>query len=82
LPALHRLFPHVYYGWIVVAGTFLQSMVCVGIGFYSQQVLVDALPAVRGFDRVEVSAASSVCTSSSKFGRRTLFAKRRFGVPS
>jgi sugar phosphate permease len=60
LPSLHRLFPNVYYGWIVVAGTFLQSMVCVGIGFYSQQVLVDALPAVRGFDRVEVSAASSV----------------------
>lgn len=60
LPSLHRLFPNVYYGWIVVAGIFLQSTVCVGIGFYSQQVLVDALPAVRGFDRVEVSAASSV----------------------
>jgi len=60
LPALHRLFPRVYYGWIVVAGTFVQSLVCVGIGFYSQQVLVDALPAVRGFERVEVSAASSV----------------------
>jgi sugar phosphate permease len=59
LPAVHRLFPGVYYGWIVVAGTFVQSLVCVGIGFYSQQVLVDALPAVRGFDRVDVSAASS-----------------------
>ena len=60
LPPIHRLFPGVYYGWIVVAGTFLQSLVCVGIGFYSQQVLVDALTAVRGFERVEVSAASSV----------------------
>lgn len=60
LPAIHRLFPNVYYGWIVVAGTFLQSSVCVGIGFYSQQVLVDALTAVRGFERVDVSAASSV----------------------
>ena len=60
LPRLHRLFPNVYYGWIVVAGTFLQSLVCVGIGFYSQQVLVDALTAVRGFARVDVSAASSV----------------------
>lgn len=59
LPAIHRLFPNVYYGWIVVAGTFLQSLVCVGIGFYSQQVLVDALTSVRGFERVAVSAASS-----------------------
>ena len=59
LPAIHRLFPGVYYGWIVVAGTFLQSLVCVGIGFYSQQVLVDALTSVRGFERVAVSAASS-----------------------
>lgn len=60
LPAIHRLFPQVYYGWFVVGGTFLQLMVCVGIGFYSQQVLVDALPAVHHFERVEVSAASSL----------------------
>ncbi|MDG2050743.1 MAG: MFS transporter [Myxococcota bacterium] len=60
LPAIHRLFPRVYYGWIVVGGTFLQLMVCVGIGFYSQQVLVDALPTAGHFNRVEVSAASSL----------------------
>lgn len=60
LPVLNRLLPHVYYGWFVVAGTFLQSLVCVGIGFYSQQVLIDALVAVRSFERLEVSAASSV----------------------
>jgi MFS family permease len=59
LPAIHRLFPNVYYGWIVVAGTFVSSLVCVGIGFYSQQVLVDALTNVRDFERVAVSAASS-----------------------
>ncbi len=58
LPAIHRLAPKAFYGWFVVAGTFFQSIVCVGIGFYSQQVLVDALPAVRGFDRVAVSTAS------------------------
>ncbi|MCH2185346.1 MFS transporter, partial [Myxococcota bacterium] len=60
LPAIHRVFPKVYYGWIVVGGTFLQLMVCVGIGFYSQQVLVDALPTNGHFERVEVSAASSL----------------------
>ena len=60
LPAVHRLFPGLFYGWIVVGGTSLQLMVCVGIGFYSQQVLVDALPLARGFDRVDVSAASSL----------------------
>lgn len=51
LPAIHRAFPGVFYGWVVVLGTALLAFVCVGIGFYSQAVLVDGLVEARGWSR-------------------------------
>ncbi len=59
LPALARLFPGVYYGWIVVWGTFFVSLVCVAIPFYLQPVLVASLTGLRGFDALGVSYATS-----------------------
>ncbi|MCP4002928.1 MAG: MFS transporter [bacterium] len=60
LPAVHRLFPGVFYGWLIVFGSALVSFVCVGVGFYSQAVLLDSLVETRGFTRESISAASSL----------------------
>ena len=60
LPRLHRVAPGVFYGWVVVAGTGLLTFVTVGIGFYGQTVLLDALSAHRGFSKTTVSGASTL----------------------
>jgi sugar phosphate permease len=60
LPAVHRLAPGVYYGWIITAGTALLSFVAVGVGFYGMAVLMDGLCSERGWSRTEVSFATSV----------------------
>jgi MFS family permease len=60
LPRLHRAAPRIFYGWIVVAGAGLLGFVAVGIGFYGQTVLLDALSQHRGFSKVFVSAASTL----------------------
>lgn len=60
LPRLATLAPRVFYGWWVALGGCLISLVCAGIGFYSQGVLLDALCADRGWPRANVSGASGL----------------------
>ncbi len=59
-PLIHRLNPNLFYGWFIVAGTFLLSFVSVGIGFYGQTVFLDALIHEKGWSSASVSAASTV----------------------
>jgi sugar phosphate permease len=60
LPAVHRLFPGVFYGWVVVLGTSVLSFVTVGVGFYGLPVLLDGLVALRGWTPAAVSGATSL----------------------
>jgi sugar phosphate permease len=60
LPAVHRLFPGVFYGWVVVVGTSVLSFVTVGVGFYGLPVLLDGLVALRGWAPAAVSGATSL----------------------
>ncbi len=59
-PLIQRLNPNLFYGWFIVAGTFLLSFVSVGIGFYGQTVFLDGLIHEKGWSRASVSAASTV----------------------
>ena len=52
--------PHIYYGWIVLAGSFVLSFVSVGIGFYGQTVFLDALIRENSWSKETVSGASSL----------------------
>ena len=60
LPSIHRLQPHLYYGWFVVAAGFALSFVSVGIGFYGQTVFLDGLIRENGWSKASVSGASTV----------------------
>lgn len=60
LPAIGRLLPGVYYGWVVAVGSGFVAFVCVGIGFYSLSIFQDALVETHGWSRGAVSAASSL----------------------
>lgn len=60
LPAVHRLVPRVFYGWVVVLGTAVLSFVTVGVGFYGLPVLLDGLVALRGWAPAAVSGATSL----------------------
>jgi len=60
LPALHRLAPSLFYGWIITAGAFLLSFVIVGVGFYSLTIFLDALCLDRGWSRATVSGATTL----------------------
>src|SRR5262245_7579880 len=60
LPPFARVAPDVFYGWWVALGACLISLVCAGIGFYSQGVLLDALCHERGWSRASVSGATSL----------------------
>jgi sugar phosphate permease len=60
LPALHRLAPRLFYGWLITAGAFLLSFVIVGIGFYSLTIFLDALCLDRGWSRASVSGATTL----------------------
>ena len=60
LPALSRLFPGVFYGWVIAIGTGLLSFASVGIGFYSLTVFLDGLCAEHGWSRASVSGASGL----------------------
>lgn len=60
LPAAHRLAPNIFYGWVVIFGAALLAFVGVGIGFYGQTVLIDALPSARGWSKAMVGGASSM----------------------
>jgi sugar phosphate permease len=60
LPAAHRLAPGLYYGWIIMAGSFLLSFVSVGIGFYGQTVFLDGLIRENGWTKETVSGASTL----------------------
>ncbi len=59
LPFVHRLVPQVYYGWFVMAGSFVLSFVSVGIGFYGQTVFLDGLIREHDWTKAEVSGAST-----------------------
>jgi sugar phosphate permease len=60
LPALQRLAPRLFYGWIITAGAFLLSFVIVGVGFYSLTIFLDALCSDRGWSRASVSGATTL----------------------
>jgi MFS family permease len=59
LPALARWAPGVFYGWWVAGGACLISLVCAGMGFYTQGVLLDALCREHGWARATVAGATS-----------------------
>ncbi|UCE86725.1 MAG: MFS transporter [Deltaproteobacteria bacterium] len=60
LPALQRVFPELYYGWVISIASSLLSFVCVGIGFYGMTVLLDGLSRADGATRSSVSAATAL----------------------
>ncbi|MGH0030870.1 MAG: MFS transporter [Myxococcota bacterium] len=60
LPAAHRLAPRAYYGWTVAGAVSLVSFVVVGVGFYGLAVFLDALCSERGWDRTQVSFATTL----------------------
>jgi sugar phosphate permease len=60
LPRIHRLFPGVFYGWIVAFGSGVLAFAAVGIGFYGQTVLLDGLVVERGWTLASVAGASTV----------------------
>jgi MFS family permease len=60
LPRLSSVTPRLFYGWWVALGGCLISLVCAGVGFYSQGVLLDALCAERGWSRANVAGASGL----------------------
>jgi predicted MFS family arabinose efflux permease len=60
LPAVHKIAPNLYYGWIVMAGCFVLSFVSVGIGFYGQTVFLDSLIRENGWSKELVSGASTL----------------------
>ena len=60
LPGIHRLNPSIFYGWYIVAGSFLVNCVCIGIGFYGQTVFLDALIQENGWSKSSVSGASTL----------------------
>ena len=60
LPALQRLSPHLFYGWIITAGAFLLLFVIVGVGFYGLMIFLDALCSARGWSRASVSGATTL----------------------
>ena len=60
LPRIHRLFPGVFYGWLVAFGSSLLAFAAVGIGFYGQTVLLDGLVAERGWALAQVASASTL----------------------
>jgi sugar phosphate permease len=57
---LRRLAPRIFYGWLIAVGCGLVSFVVVGIGFYGVVVFLDALVTEHGWNRVEISAATSL----------------------
>jgi hypothetical protein len=59
LPAVARLAPGVFYGWWVALGACLISLVCSGVAFYCQGVLLDALCHLHGWPRAAVAGATS-----------------------
>jgi MFS family permease len=60
LPALHRISPHLFYGWIITAGAFFLLFVIVGVGFYGLMIFLDALCSARGWSRASVSGATTL----------------------
>lgn len=60
LPALHRLSPQLFYGWIITAGAFVLLFVTVGVGFYGPMIFLDALCSARGWSRAAVSGATTL----------------------
>jgi len=60
LPAIHRWFPTVYYGWIVAFGCGALSFATVGIGFYGMAVFLDGLTGTAGFSNTEVAGPTSL----------------------
>jgi MFS family permease len=81
LPRLSALAPRMFYGWWVALGGCLISLVCAGIGFYSQGVLLDALCAERGWSRANVAGASGLYFVVSGFaGLAVGRALDRFGA--
>lgn len=59
-PALQRLLPGVFYGWIIVAGASLLAFAVVGVGFYCLAVFLDGLSREHGWERTSVSLATTL----------------------
>ena len=60
LPRIHRLFPGVFYGWLVAFGSGVLAFAAVGIGFYGQTVLLEGLVSQRGWPLARVAGASTL----------------------
>jgi len=60
LPALARLVPGVFYGWVIAFGVSLVSMVVVGVGFYGLTLFLNSFVRDRGWDTSTVSLATSL----------------------
>ena len=60
LPAIARLAPGLFYGWILAFAILLVSFVGVGIGFYGMTLFLNVFTQDRGWDTASVSLATSV----------------------
>jgi MFS family permease len=81
LPLLGRLLPNVYYGWFVTGGIAAAVFVGVGIGFYSQTLLLDGLARAHGWSKASLSGAASVYfVTSALYGAVVGRAADRYGA--
>jgi MFS family permease len=81
LPLLGRLLPNVYYGWFVTGGIAAALFVGVGIGFYSQTLLLDGLSRAHGWSKASLSGAASVYfVTSALYGAVVGRAADRYGA--
>jgi hypothetical protein len=69
LPALQRLSPQLFYGWIITAGAFFLLFVIVSVGFYGPMIFLDALCSARGWSWASVSGATTIYSLTSGASR-------------
>jgi MFS family permease len=63
------MFPGIYYGWVIVAGSSLLAFVIVGVGFYCLAVFLDGLCREHDWPRTSVALATTLFfVASGVFG--------------
>lgn len=57
---MNRLSSHLFYGWIIVAFTFVLQFVSIGLAYYSLSVYLKPLSEALNADRFEIALAMSI----------------------
>ncbi|HEV2123828.1 MAG TPA: MFS transporter [Chloroflexota bacterium] len=65
MPVVAKLFPHLYYGWILTATLGVTETVSWGILYYAFSVFVQPMEAEMGWSRTDVSGAFSLALLAS-----------------